>query len=120
MKKTWEYTAIFTLILIGMMQAVPFLPTHTNCQAVCCVEAVSCCETQVETECDMAMTSCNVTLFVPLISAPLIKVDSNISLDIASAPVLHIEVLPEQFQVNSTNPDHFQVAPPPDHTPLLI
>jgi len=68
----------------------------------------------------MAMTSCNVTLFVPLISAPLIKVESNISLDIASAPMLHMEVLPEQSQVSNTNLDHFQEAPPPDHTPLLI
>ncbi|MBC8375844.1 MAG: hypothetical protein H8E26_07340 [FCB group bacterium] len=120
MKKTWKYTAIFTLVLIGMMQAVPFIPTHNNCQAVCCVETVSCCETQVDTGCDMAMTSCNVTLFVPLISAPLIKVESNISLDIASAPMLYMEVLPEQSQVNTTNLDHFQEAPPPDHTPLLI
>lgn len=120
MKKTWKYTALFTLILIGMMQAVPFLPTHTNCQAACCVEAVSCCETQVDTGCDMAMTSCNVTLFIPLISAPLIKVESHIDLDIASAPVLHSEIILEQFWFNSSNLDQIQEALPPDQTPLLI
>jgi len=68
----------------------------------------------------MAMTSCNVTLFIPLISAPLIKVDSNIDLDIASAPQLHSEIILEQFRFTSTHLDHFLEAPPPDHTPLLI
>ena len=68
----------------------------------------------------MSMTSCNVTLFIPLISAPLIKVDSQIDLDIALAPALHNEIMFENFRFNLTNLDHFQVAPPPDQTPLLI
>ena len=120
MKKTWKYTALFTLILIGMMQAVPFLPTHSSCQAACCVEVASCCETEVDTGCDMSMTSCNVTLFIPLISAPLIKVESHVDLDIAAVPVLHSEMMPEQFRLISSNLDHVQEAPPPDQTPLLI
>jgi len=119
-KKTWKYTALLTLILIGMIQAVPFVPAHNDCQSACCVETVSCCETEVDTGCDMAMTSCNVSLFIPLISAPLIKVESNIQLDIDTAPQMHSELLPEQLQINSTNLDHFEEAPPPDHTPLLI
>jgi len=68
----------------------------------------------------MAMTSCNVTLFIPLISAPLIKVESHIDLDIASAPVLHSEIILEQFWFNSSNLDQIQEALPPDQTPLLI
>ncbi len=68
----------------------------------------------------MAMTSCNVTLFIPLISAPLIKVESHIDLDIALDPPLHSETIQEQFRFISTNLDLFQEAPPPDQTPLLI
>ncbi len=102
------------------MQAFPFIPTHDNCQAACCAEPVSCCDNEVETGCDMAMSSCNMTLFVPLISAPLIKVESNTSLDIAFAGPLQMEVLPERSLISTINVDHFQEAPPPDHTPLLI
>jgi len=68
----------------------------------------------------MAMTSCNVTLFIPLLSAPLIKVESNIDLDIAAFPIVTGEVLAVQYRFSSTNLNLVQEAPPPDQTPLLI
>lgn len=120
MKKTWKHTAILTLLLIGIMQVIPFVPTHNNCQAACCAEAVSCCETQVDTGCDMAMTSCNTTVFVPLISAPLIKVESNVHMDIALNPVISGETFGSQEQVNLTSFVPISEAPPPLYLPLLI
>ncbi|MCF7826440.1 MAG: hypothetical protein K9M55_00825 [Candidatus Marinimicrobia bacterium] len=120
MKKTWKHTAIYTLILIGMMQVIPLVPTHHNCQAACCATVASCCDTEGETGCDMAMTSCNVTLFIPLISAPLIKVESNVHLDMTTTPRVSFDILPDQFQFSVDELLFQQKAPPPVHTPLLI
>lgn len=120
MKAKWKYTALFTLLIIGAMQVLPFLPTHTSCEAACCVEAVTCCETGVSTGCEMAMTSCSVSLFVPLISAPLIKVESTVHLDIALAPYVSNEIIESQQHVDHVIFIDIAEAPPPDYLPLLI
>ena len=120
MKATWKKTAVLTLILIGIMQVLPFIPAHNNCQAACCVETVSCCEAEASTGCDMAMTSCSVSLFVPLISAPLLKVESNVQLDICLAPASHEQILKFQARADDSDIGIVLEAPPPDKTPLLI
>ena len=113
MKTTWNNTAILTLILIGVMQVLPFVPSHSNCQDACCVEVDSCCDAPATDGCEMAMTSCSVSLFIPLISAPLIKIDSNIQLDMDLAPTV-IEVLPlSQQRSVIANIDALREAPPP-------
>jgi len=112
MKKIWKYTAILTLILIGTMQAVSFIPVHESCQAACCVQTTSCCETEMKTGCDMAMTSCNVSLFIPLLSAPLIKVESVVHLDMAVAPSVNEELLWDKFQIDTASLIRIQKATP--------
>lgn len=109
-----------TLILIGMMQAMPLVPAHMNCQEDCCATPVSCCEMEQNTGCDMAMTSCSVTLFVPLLSAPLIKVVQTVYDDITVFP-------PTSVGSSDAESTHHlvELAPilethPPPYTPLLI
>jgi len=59
-------------------------------------------------------------MFIPLISAPLIKVESNIQLDIAQAPqesdIIMTDRHPADLLLSESSPE----APPPDKTPLLI
>lgn len=109
-----------TLVLIGIMQAMPLVPAHMNCQEACCATPVSCCESEQGTGCDMAMTSCSVTLFVPLISAPLIKVDHTVDDDIAvssatSGGSCHAENSHDLADVSALLEAH-----PPPYSPLLI
>ncbi len=74
----------------------------------------------MDSGCDMAMTSCSVIMFIPLISAPLIKVESNIQLDMAFAPELEIDVISTQQNLIVSESFALREATPPDQTPLLI
>ncbi len=116
----WKYTALLSLLLFGGVQVLPFIPTHSNCEAACCVTEVSCCDSEVKTGCDMAMTSCSVSLFMPLISAPLIKVDSNFQMDLDDClPQVH-EVLLSDQHIEVAQDISYSHGSPPSLTPLLI
>lgn len=120
MRFAWKYTAMLTLLLLGVMQVMAFVPAHASCEAACCEKPVSCCEVEEYSACEMSMTSCNVSMFIPLVSAPLIKVVSNVDLDMMRVETLANEslssqtlnIVPELIQVDETSP--------PGNTPLLI
>lgn len=68
----------------------------------------------------MGMTSCNMSLFVPLISAPLLKVESNIQLDMVQiAPTTGDNLV---YQQDYGFDDHVILTDlsPPGFFPLLI
>ena len=66
------------------------------------------------------MTSCTVSLFMPLISAPLLKVESQVNLDMDLSSVVQDELIPETRQELSSVRGSVLEAPPPGNTPLLI
>ena len=102
------------------MQVLPFVPTHNNCEAACCIEAVTCCKAEVNMNCAMAMTSCNISLFVPLISAPLIKVESIVQLDVALVSLVSNETINCEQHPESDVLSNISESPPPQYLPLLI
>ena len=66
------------------------------------------------------MTSCNVSMFIPLISAPLIKVESHVELDIELNPVVGDEFYKDQQHIDSFELTALLEAPSSEHFPLLI
>ncbi len=84
------------------------------------MESVSCCETETSMGCEMAMASCDIALFMPLISASLIKVESNIELEMAPTPILISEIPRDQNLSDSYSMSAFPEAHPPGYFPLLI
>ena len=116
----WKYTAILTLLIIGVMQVLPFVPTHKSCEAACCQEAATYCETESSSSCEMSMTSCEVSIFIPLISAPLIKIESHVQFEIAATPAQANIVPDRQNRLDVPGSALIQEAPPPGYFPLLI
>lgn len=107
-------------MLLAVMQVLPFIPTHDVCQASCCDKAVTCCETEEYSGCEMTMTSCNMSMFIPLVSAPLIKVDSNVQLDITLNQTVSNEMPSAEQQVVPPIVMAHAESSPQGNLPLLI
>ena len=107
-------------MLIAVMQVFPFIPTHEVCEEVCCDKPVTCCESMDNDGCEMAMTSCNMSLFIPLVTAPLIKVESNIQLDISLSSPSPDEVSEDENEFELLDITTLADLPPPGYFPLLI
>ncbi|NQV15218.1 hypothetical protein HQ531_07150 [bacterium] len=120
MRAKWKYITVITLLLMGVMQVLPFAPAPEDCEAECCNKPVNCCQAEVKTGCDMVMTSCNVSMFMPLMSAPLVKVNSAVQLDISTFSTMIATETPSHKQVNLNKLLTIQEAPPPQYLPLLI
>lgn len=120
MLNTWKITSIFVLLLVGMMQVLPFVPTHVDCKDACSVATQSCCEEGAATGCEVAMTSCSASLFLPLISAPLLKVESTVQLDAFVLTLLPEPAMLSQIMALPQGLDVILEAPPPTFLPLLI
>jgi len=119
-RPTRKYTALAVLLLIAVMQVMPFVPTHEICEEACCEKPVSCCESMDSDGCEMAMTSCNTSMFIPLLTAPLIKVESNIQLDMAALELAADEIIEDQQDVELIDLAAVDDLSPPAYTPLLI
>lgn len=120
MKAKWKYITVLTLLLMCIMQVLPFVPGPEECESACCAKPVNCCETEVKTGCDMAMTSCSISMFMPLISAPLVKVNSVIQLDASTfSEQIDADI---SSQKHEKQDEYFALlhAPPPQYLPLLI
>jgi len=115
-----KYTALVVLMLLAVMQVLPFIPTHDVCQASCCDTAVTCCEAEEYSGCEMAMTSCNMSMFIPLVSAPLIKVESNVQLDVALDQPVSNELSNVEQHVDAPIVMLHKETAPPGNLPLLI
>ncbi len=107
-------------MLLAVMQVLPFIPTHDVCLASCCDQAVSCCDTEEYSGCEMAMTSCNMSMFIPLVSAPLIKVESNVQLDVALNQTVSTELSNMEQHVDVPIVMLHDETAPPGNLPLLI
>ncbi len=120
MHRIWKRTTLVVLLLMGVMQALPFMQSHTDCQDACCQQTVSCCEQEASSGCEMAMTSCSVKLILPLVSAPLIKAESNVHLDMERhIPESDFPFMTREIRLNEC---FYLVleATPPSYAPLLI
>ena len=120
MRAIYKHTAVLTLLLLAVMQVMPFVPAHGSCEAACCEKPVSCCEAEEYSGCDMAMTSCNIAMFIPMVSATLIKVDSNVQLDMMVAEPVANETLNSQKYLVSPEITLLDETAPPGNLPLLI
>ncbi len=96
------------------------MPTHETCEEACCEKPVSCCESEDTTKCEMTLTSCNISLFIPLVSAPLIKVESNIQLDITLFSPVSDALIESQQSIDLKDFTAFDDHFPLGFFPLLI
>jgi len=120
MHRIWKRTTLVVLLIMGVMQALPFMQSHTDCQDACCQQTVSCCEQEASSGCEMAMTSCSVKLILPLVSAPLIKAESNIQLEMERiAPEFEVRIVTREVCLHESIYLLLE-APPPSYAPLLI
>jgi hypothetical protein len=120
MRSFWKRTTFLVLILLGVMQILPFVQNHNDCQDVCCQQVTSCCEEQASSGCEMAMTSCSVKLILPLVSAPLIKAETSVQLELDHLiPETDVRLFSLGTQIANSI---FLIleAPPPSYSPLLI
>ncbi|MCF7797691.1 MAG: hypothetical protein K9N11_10085 [Lentisphaeria bacterium] len=113
--------AQFTILFMVMANATPFLTREAPCEESCCT-TVSCCEMggDAASQCEMEMTSCEAHVFIPLITAPLVKQEHQVQLTIESRPdpVLLPLITQCQFPPNTHEADS---GPAPFRTlPLLI
>lgn len=111
---------MLVLLVIACMQVLPFIPTHMNCEDACCASAKNCCQPEASTGCEMAMTSCSIILFLPLVSAPLIKVETAMQDLKASLTVQADPLMMGELQSITHDPLPILKAPPPGNFPLLI
>lgn len=120
MRSLWKRTTFIVLMLLAVMQVLPFVQNHSDCQDACCQQTTSCCENEAMSGCEMGMTSCSVKLILPLISAPLIKAETNVSFEFDHLiPDTDVRVLFQEIQVAKSVLLILE-APPPSYSPLLI
>ena len=116
----WKKTSILVLLLIGAMELFPFIPTQAACQDNCCSGTECCCSMSETETCEMSMTACKTVLFLPLIAAPLIKVEVTTQfLCGPTAPALDVPFF-GQIQIPLCCAELILEAPPPGQSPLLI
>ena len=81
---------------------------------------VSCCDTQISSDCPMEMTNCEISSFIPLMAAPLNEISGKTELDIQEN-FSHINYVGEKRNDIYTRSFHFKFLHPPDfYIPLLI
>lgn len=113
-----QLTAQFTILFMVLANATPFLAREAPCEESCCT-TVSCCEMggDAANQCEMEMTACETHVFIPLLSAPLVKQEHQVQLTIGPRPepVTTPQVDQWQFPPNTheadSGPDLFRTLP---------
>jgi len=122
MNRVNKITSVFIIALFVAMLAVPFL-NAAECDIECCtVEMPMDCGMEMDTDsCCAVMTECSDAVFIPIVSAPILKV--TVEKDITAEYLSSVDVTPSYENTYSVQPNYIKIdisAPPGFQTPLLV
>ena len=122
MSRIKKTTSVLTIVLFIGMLVAPFLNAN-ECDMDCCLEenTTHCGLEMVTDACCPIVTECKDTVFIPIVSAPIIKV--NIEKDLTTEYSISEDMIPNSNFEFSAISYHIKTdisAPPGFQTPLLV
>jgi len=122
MNRVNKITSVFTITLFMAMWVTPLL-SATNCD-------MECCTVQMPTDCGMEMdadtccptvTECSDIVFIPIVTAPILKV--NVEKDLTTEYLSSVDIIPSYDNIYSFQPYYLKIdtpVPPGFQIPLLV
>lgn len=121
LKKATAVTAILSVSVILGTPTLPFLSLLPDAEPCCPIPVEnSCCQDTQLLDCEYSFSECKPAVFLPLVSAPLKKVDPRPNYGVLYAGIQVIPVLALEHSYRVPDPAHLPQPPPAFLTPLLI
>lgn len=121
LKKATAATAILSVSVILGAPVLPFLSLLPDVEPCCPIPVEnSCCQDTQQLNCEYSLSECKPAVFLPLVSAPLKKVDPSPKYGLLYAGIQVIPVLALEQSYRIPNPAQTSQPPPAFLPPLLI
>lgn len=92
-----------------------------NCDMPCCQPELSCCEMAKIVTCESSMTACDTPLLIPIVVAPVNKIEQQVNITIFAIHEVPTARISEQYFHQSKLDQTSAPEPPPSYRiPLLI